>query len=154
MKKLLLLTAIIAVTMMSAARAQSITNVSYLEDPASVYNTPADVYYANDTVYFEFTVYFPSIYEQSQMTNDELFSSIFLIDNIHGNPANDYVVANVDDSWTVSTIPYGTTRTYRGAYYVGNITSSTDLEVEWGTGFSKMDGFHEGNGYLDFTYVP
>ncbi|HEY4150912.1 MAG TPA: hypothetical protein VGM41_18370 [Chitinophagaceae bacterium] len=154
MKKLLSLTAFFAATMISAARAQSLTNVSFYEDPSSVYNDPATAYYANDSVYFELTVHFPAFSEMSQMTNAELFSSVFLFDYTHGDYANDYIVASVDDRWTVGTIPYGTTRTYTGSYYVGNITGSTDMEVEWGTGFSKMDGFHEGNGYLDFTYVP
>jgi opacity protein-like surface antigen len=154
MKKFLLLTACFAVTMISAASAQSISNVNTYEDPASVYNDPAIVYYANDSIYFELTVHFPAFSEMSQMTNDELFESVFLMDYTHGDWANDYIVANVDDSWTVGTIPYGTTRTYRGSYYVGNITSSTDMEVEWGTGFSKTDGFHEGNGIVDFTYNP
>ena len=151
MKKIL--TMLFAVTMFAAAHAQSISNVQTYVLSESPYNDPGVVYYANDSIYFEITVHFPGLNELD-LTNDELYADTYLMDEAHGSWANSYIVAEAGESFTVSTIPYGITRTYKGAYYVGNITTATDMEVSFSTSFSTTSTIISGYGLIDFTYNP
>jgi len=151
MKKIL--TMLFAVTMFAAAHAQSISNVETYVSNESPYNDPGDVYYANDTIYFEVTVHFPGLNELD-LTNDELYADTYLMDWTHGSWANYYIVAEAGESFTVSTIPYGVTRTYKGAYYVGNITTTTDMEVSFSSSFSTTTTIISGYGLISFTYNP
>jgi len=151
MKKIL--TTLIAVTMFAAAHAQSISNVQTFVSSESPYNDPGEVYYANDSIHFEVTVHFPGLNELD-LINDELYADTYLMDWTHGSWGNFYIVAEAGENFTVSTIPYGVTRTYKGAYYVGNITTTTDMEVSFSSSFSTTSTIISGYGLIDFTYNP
>jgi len=151
MKKILI--TLFTVTMFAAVHAQSISNVETYVSNESPYNDPGEVYYANDTIYFEVTVHFPGLNELD-LTNDELYADTYLMDQTHGTWANDYIVAEAGESFTVCTIPYGVTRTYKGAYYVGNITTTTDMEVSFSSSFSTTTSIISGYGLISFTYNP
>ena len=151
MKKIL--TTLFAVTLLAAAHAQSISNVQTYVSSESPYNDPGDVYYANDSIHFEVTVHFPGLNELD-LINDELYADTYLMDWTHGSWANYYIVAEAGENFTVSTIPYGVTRTYKGAYYVGNITTATDMEVSFSSSFSTTSTIISGYGIIDFTYNP
>ncbi|NII27491.1 hypothetical protein HB364_20550 [Pseudoflavitalea sp. X16] len=151
MKKILI--TLFAVTMFAAAHAQSISNVDTYVSIESPYHEIGEVYYASDSIYFEFTVHFPYL-NDLELTNDELYAYVHLMDYTNGLWANGYIVAEAGESFTVGTIPYGVTKTYKGAYYVGNITTTSDMEISFASSFSTTSTIISGNGLVSFTYNP
>ncbi|MFT3827228.1 MAG: hypothetical protein QM731_25095 [Chitinophagaceae bacterium] len=138
---------LLSILFVAKINAQTVT-FPYTPTSCSAYDAPV-LWTDGDSVYIEFTTHW-----QQAMDVNEDNNCWFAVYQSYNDLINYNPFLLKEEWFPGGGLPYSGTKTYRGAFYVGNLTTATTFEFEVGATF-VYSGYYSGSSevYL-ITYTP